>query len=137
MRRRLLLFAVFALTGCPSPGGPSVGINTSALVLSSISNGQITVMGKPGAVAPGLATTVTLTVQRPSNASPGPNAYHLAHLGNHLPVTSSYAALAPDGSFTSTMLGAADRPILPGDELDITPQKGIEEVGYTAFVGIP
>jgi hypothetical protein len=128
MMRSLTLLAVLSL-GC-GPGGARVV--AQQVKFSPIAEGRVQVSGAPGAVVGEGVTTVTLTVVRSQQTS-----YRLAHLGSHLPVASGYAAVAPDGSFPATPLGAADRPVQSGDELVLTPQAGTAQAGPPMTIPIP
>lgn len=153
--RLLLPLLIAAIAGCPGGGATDVDVNK--LVVTRTGPNTITVAGQPGVVTALAATSVTLTVNRATYGSPTPTptatptpdsapspslppgveTYHLQHLGNHIPIAASYALLAPDGSFSPVTLGGPDARIQPGDELDVTPEKGTEQVGYTVYVTIP
>lgn len=161
--RWLFLALVLGLTGCPFPDGdPEADVDPDQIVIVRTGPATITVMGRPGAVRPGTATTLTLTVNRPVTGTPTPTPtptpapltgpspslppgietyrlprYGLLHLGNHLPVTSGYAVLGADGGFPSVPLGSDTQAIQPGDELDITPQSGTTQTGPLIYVNIP
>ena len=154
MRLPLTLTLVLALSGCPTPTSPAVPIHLDKIVMSWASPGILAVKGLPGAVGAG-ATTLTVTVQRPDSAVPTPTiaptpakgpspslppgivTYRVQHLGSHVPIAAGYAVVDADGGFATVFQGAADRPVKSGDELDLTPQSGVQQVGYLVVVAIP
>lgn len=120
-----LLLAGWALSACEAP--PTVYLLPERVAVSAPRDGVVSVSGGPGAVV-GEVTTLTLTIVR--EAVPAP-AFRLQHLGGQLPIASTFAAVKPDGSFDPVSLGEAERPVQAGDELNLTPQNGVRQVGYT------
>lgn len=137
--RFLCLIALTLLLGCS--GGvdtPPVRVDFSRVSIAAPSNGQITIAGAAGAVT-GQATTLTLTVID-HNASPipsPPTGYRVQHLTGLVPVDSGYASLNVDGGFAAVTLGSADRPVRSGDEVNVTPEQGIAQAGYTVATTVP
>lgn len=131
MIRLTTLMAIFllALAGCtlPGAGAPPVSIDLDKVVASLPENGVVRVQGLPGSVV-GTASTVTLTITREP-----PRPLRLLHLSGELPVSSGFAVVEADGSFKPTSFGQLDRPVLLGDELNVTPILGIAQVGYLVF----
>lgn len=116
-----------SLAACSGPvEAPS--IVPSQVRVGAPEGGVVRVEGLPGAVAIAEATTVTLTMVR---EAPTPVAYALQHLNGGLPVASTYAEVRPDGSFGPVPVGSAERPVQSRDELNLTPQAGVRQVGFT------
>lgn len=129
----------FALLVC---GSLVVGCQTpyaipdyTRVVLTAPANGVVHVYGRPGAIRGGEASTVTLTIVREGGVVPGQ--YHVEHLASGIPVASTFATVLPDGSFTEVTLGSAGRPVQSGDELNLTPIKGISQVGPAVPLPVP
>jgi hypothetical protein len=121
-----------AVTGCQTPYAIP---DYTKVVVSAPESGRVRISGKPGAIRGGNASTVTLTIVREGGVVP--TAYHVAHITGGLPVSSGFAEVLPDGSFTEAVLGSPERPVQPGDELNITPIHGISQVGPVIPVPIP
>lgn len=120
------------LMGCQTPYAIP---DYTKVVVSAPESGRVRVSGKPGAIRGGNASTVTLTIVREGGVVP--TAYHIAHVAGGLPVSSGFAEVLPDGSFTEAVLGSPERPVQAGDELNITPIHGISQVGPVVPVPIP
>jgi hypothetical protein len=134
-----LLVLVAALAGCPgAPNATPVAVvDMGKVQVSRLDQDVIQVSGAPGTISGATVTTVTVTVGRLPSPSPGPAAFGLLHLGDHLPIDSSYAVVASDGSFAAVKLGKPERGVLSGDELGVTPQNGLAQAGYTAYRNLP
>jgi hypothetical protein len=132
-----LVFAAAALAvGCNLPNStPVATVDPTKIVMTRTGADTITIEGKPGALSGAKVTSVTLTIGRAP--TPSPNAYTLAHFGNHLPVTSTFALVDDAGAFPATTAGDADHSVHPGDELGVTPQNGTVQAGYTFFTPTP
>lgn len=100
------------------------------VVLGAPEGGLVRVEGLPGAVVISEATTLTVTMVREGAQ---PVAYRLQHLNGGLAIASTFAEVRPDGSFGPVLVGSSERPVQKGDELNLTPQAGVRQVGYTVF----
>lgn len=134
-----LLALVAVLAGCPgAPNATPVAVvDMGKVQVSRVDKDTVQVSGAPGTISGAAVTTVTVTVGRLPSPSPGPATFGLLHLGDHLPIDSSYAVVAADGSFTAVTLGKPDRGVLSGDELSVTPQNGLAQAGYTTYMNLP
>src|SRR5436309_10935125 len=110
MKLGILCVAAALAVGCSLPNStPVATVDYSKVVMTRTGPNAISITGKPGAVSGAKVTSVTLTIGRAP--TPSPAAYHVQHLGDHLPVCSTYALVDADGSFPTAMAGDADRPV--------------------------
>lgn len=132
---RLGVATSLLLVGCvapvPQPPSPAPAIALERVELGVPMEGTLLVKGTPGAVSGPDVTTVTLTVYRESPS-------RLQHLGHGtLPVVSSFARIAPDGSFGPVELGDAATAVRSGDELTLVPQAGTRQAGAAQSLRVP
>lgn len=148
MRRLVLLPLTLVLAGCPAPAPaptpaasptPIAGavVNPFKLAVTAPADGVITVAGKAGSVYGAPATLVLIQVLREDpTTSPAP--WRLLHLGaGGLPIGSASATLDAEGGFPATRVGAPERAVKAGDEINLTPYNGSAQAGFPVAVKVP
>jgi hypothetical protein len=140
MRNALIVSGLLAvlLSGCGAPSSTAPAtpptVDGAKIVVSPPgADGRITVRGLPGAFGTTGATTALLDVwgKLASRRT-------VLHLGvAEFAIDSLEVKVSPDGSFEPVSLGIPGQPVLPEDEVNVTPYVGFDQAALTLLVLVP